>query len=369
MTENTDLIARQRTVHKGRGALSNPDNRFQPTRVDWDDGIEGPTPVSECRAVQARSIISRNSSPDIPFDQSINPYQGCEHGCIYCYARPTHAYLDLSPGVDFETKLTYKQNAAELLESELARASYRCSTLTLGATTDPYQPVEKTYGITRKILEVLARQRHPVAIITKGALVTRDIDILAEMAADNLCSVAISVTTLDADLKRLMEPRAASHQARLAAMEALSSAGVPVSVLFAPVIPALNDCDMEHILAQAHNAGAQSAAYMLLRLPLEIRDLFFEWLYEHYPLRARHVISLIRQSRDGADSDSRFGRRMRGTGTFADLLEQRFGVCCRRLGLNKGEQVATRNDLFVAPRPRDKGRQLARHYGQADLFG
>ena len=369
MSEHTDLIARQRNVRKGRGALSNPHNRFQPTRVAWDDGIEGPTPVSECRAVQASSIISRNSSPDIPFDQSINPYQGCEHGCIYCYARPTHAYLDLSPGVDFETKLSYKQNAAELLATELARPGYRCSTITLGANTDPYQPVEKTYRITRQILEVLQRQRHPVAIITKGALVTRDIDILAAMAADNLCSVAISVTTVDADLKRLMEPRAASHQARLAAMEALSSAGVPVSVLFAPVIPALNDCDMEHILEQAHNAGAQSAAYMLVRLPLEIRDLFFEWLYQHYPLRARHVISLIRQSRDGADSDSRFGRRMRGTGTFADLLAQRFGVCCRRLGLNKGEQVATRNDLFVAPLPRDKRRQRARHYGQADLFG
>lgn len=356
-------------MHKGRGALSNPDSRFQPTRVEWDDGIEGPTPVSECRAVQARSIISRNSSPDIPFDQSINPYQGCEHGCIYCYARPTHAYLDLSPGIDFETRLTYKENAAQQLHNELARPGYCCSTITLGANTDPYQPVEKVYGITREVLKVLQRQRHPVAIITKGALVTRDIDILAEMAADNLCSVAISVTTLDARLKRLMEPRAASHQARLAAMEALSLAGIPVTVLFAPVIPALNDCDMEHILTQSQDAGAESAAYMLLRLPLEIRDLFFEWLYQHYPLRAEHVISLLRQSRGGADSDSRFGRRMRGTGTFADLLAQRFKVCCRRLGMSQGEQVSTRADLFVAPSAPHKRGEIARKHGQTDLFG
>ncbi len=242
MSDDNKLIARQHNVHKGRGALSNPHNRFQPTRVEWDDGIEGPTPVTECRAVNARSIISRNTSPDIPFEQSINPYQGCEHGCIYCYARPSHAYLDMSPGIDFETKLTYKVNAAVQLERELARPGYRCASITLGANTDPYQPVEKTHRITREVLQVLQRCRHPVSIITKGALITRDIDILADMAADGLCSVAISLTTLDASLKRLMEPRAASHQARLAAMESLSSAGIPVTVLFAPVIPALNDC-------------------------------------------------------------------------------------------------------------------------------
>ena len=354
-----DLIIRQRSVRKGRGALSNRDNRFQPTRVEWDDGINGPSPVTECRAVQARSILSRNNSPDLPFDQSINPYQGCEHGCIYCYARPTHAYLDLSPGMDFETRLTYKQNAAAQLERELSRPGYQCRCVTLGANTDPYQPVEKRHRITRQLLEVLHRAHHPVAIITKGALITRDIDILAQMAADGLCSVAISITTLDPDLKRRMEPRAASAAARFAAMEALTSAGVPVSLLFAPVIPALNDEDMESILQKAADAGATSAAYMLLRLPLEIRDLFFEWLRQHYPLRAEHVISLLRQSRGGADYDSRFGHRMRGTGPFADVLEQRFKLCCKRLGLNRGELRATRTDRFTAP---------VRSQGQFDLF-
>ncbi len=368
MTDDNNLIARQKSTHKGRGALSNPHNRFQPTRVEWDDGIEGPTPVTECRAVQARSIISRNTSPDIPFEQSINPYQGCEHGCIYCYARPTHAYLDMSPGMDFETKLTYKINAAVQLEHELARSGYRCASITLGANTDPYQPLEKTHRITREVLQVLQRCSHPVSIITKGALITRDIDILAEMAADGLCSVAISLTTLDAGLKRLMEPRAASHQARLAAMESLSTAGVPVTVLFAPVIPALNDSDMEDILSQAHDAGAQSAAYIMLRLPLEIRDLFFQWLHEHYPLKADHIISLLRQSRGGADNDNRFGHRMRGTGTFADLLAQRFRLGCKRLGLNQREQMPTRTDLFAAPEPRDKNRKSAIDTRQGDLF-
>ena len=356
---NDDLIIRQRSVRKGRGALSNRDSRFQPTRVEWDDGINGPSPVTECRAVQARSILSRNNSPDLPFDQSINPYQGCEHGCIYCYARPTHAYLDLSPGMDFETRLTYKQNAAAQLERELSRPGYQCRCVTLGANTDPYQPVEKRHRITRQLLEVLQHAHHPVAIITKGALITRDIDILAQMAADGLCSVAISITTLDPDLKRRMEPRTASAAARFAAMEALTGAGVPVSLLFAPVIPALNDEDMESILQKAADAGATSAAYMLLRLPLEIRDLFFEWLRQHYPLRAEHVISLLRQSRGGADYDSRFGHRMRGTGPFADVLEQRFKLCCKRLGMNRGELRATRTDRFKAP---------VRSQGQFDLF-
>ena len=372
MADDGNLIVRQRTVRKGRGALSNQGSRFQPRQVEWDDGIDGPTPVTECRAVDARSIISRNNSPDIPFNQSINPYQGCEHGCVYCYARPTHAYLDLSPGVDFETRLTYKQNAAEQLQRELAKPGYQCSCITLGANTDPYQPVEKEYRITRQVLEVLQRCRHPVAIITKGALVTRDIDILAEMAADGLCSVAVSVTTLDGELKRLMEPRAASSHARLAAMEALCAAGIPVTLLFAPVIPGLNDSDMESILGRSRDAGASTAAYMLLRLPLEIRDLFFEWLQQHYPLKAEHVISLLRQSRGGADYDSRFGHRMRGTGTFADLLEQRFRVCCNKLGLNRGEQVATRSDLFVQPKALRAGQQQPgrqRSSGQFELFG
>lgn len=368
MENDNDIIARDRRVRKGRGTFTNPDNRFHSTQVEWDDGVEGPTPVTECRPVQARSIISRNTSPDIPFEQSINPYQGCEHGCIYCYARPTHAYLDLSPGVDFETRLTYKENAATQLERELASPRYRCRSITLGANTDPYQPVEKSHRITRDILQVLQRYRHPVAIITKGALVTRDIDILEEMAADGLCTVAISITTLDTRLKRLMEPRAASHQARLAAMGTLSAAGIPVTLLFAPVIPALNDCDMENILSQARNAGAQTAAYMMLRLPLEVRDLFFEWLQAHYPLRAEHIISLLRQSRGGNDNDSRFGHRMRGTGTFADLLEQRFLLSCKRLGLNRREQITTRTDLFTPPTPSRKNGRPMQGSRQADLF-
>lgn len=368
MVDDNQLNIRRHLAQKGRGALSNPSNRYQPTSVSWDDGIEGPTPVTECKAVQARSIIARNNSPDIPFTQSINPYQGCEHGCIYCYARPTHAYLDLSPGIDFETKLGYKANAAKQLAQELARPGYQCSAITLGANTDPYQPVEKTHRITREILQVLQRCRHPVSIITKGALITRDIDILREMAADGLCSVAISVTTLDSGLKRLMEPRAASAQARFAAMECLSAAGIPVSLLFAPVIPALNDSDMEGILMGARNAGAHSASYILLRLPLEVRELFFDWLHLHYPLRADHVISLLRQSRGGADYDSRFGYRMRGTGTFADLLAQRFRLGCKRLGINESQPAAARTDLFTPPAHIENSGTPARKNLQIDLF-
>ncbi|GAB3271456.1 PA0069 family radical SAM protein [Parahaliea aestuarii] len=338
--------------HKGRGALSNHSPRYLATHSEWDeneDGIAGPSPVTECRAVQARSVISRNQSPDIPFYQSINPYQGCEHGCIYCYARPTHAYLDLSPGLDFETRLTYKANAAEQLRRELARPGYRCSAITLGANTDPYQPVEREHRITRQLLEVLRDCRHPVAIITKGALVTRDIDILREMAADGLASVAISLTTLDDSLKRQLEPRAPSARARLRAMAELRAAGVPVSVLFAPVIPAINDSEMETLLQAAREAGADRAAYILLRLPLEVRDLFFEWLHQHYPQRAGHVISLLRQCRGGTDYDSRFGHRMRGSGVFAELLSQRFRLSCKKLGLNMGESHAERCDLFTPP--------------------
>lgn len=368
MEHDTKPESRRQHLLKGRGALYNPHNRYQPMRVEWDDGIEGPTPVTECRAVKAKSIIARNASPDIPFDQSINPYQGCEHGCIYCYARPSHAYLDLSPGTDFETKLTCKVNAAEQLERELARPGYRCSAITLGANTDPYQPVEKQFNITREILEVLKRCRHPVSIVTKGALVTRDIDLLADMARDNLCSVAVTITTLDAELKRRMEPRAASHQARLAAIEALSAAGVPVAVMFAPVIPVLNDSEMERILDQARAVGARSAAYVLLRLPLELRDLVFQWLQQHYPLKAEHVISLLRQSRGGADNDSRFGHRMRGTGTFAKLLEQRFRIACRRLGLHQREHSGLRTDLFVPPARPVKKRTASKCEGQFSLF-
>ena len=364
MARPKDVIVSQCVVRKGRGSLSNRGSRYQPLASEWDDGVIAPSPLTQCREVLARSIISRNQSPDIPFQLSINPYQGCEHGCTYCYARPTHAYLDLSPGVDFETRLSSKTNAAALLKNELRKRSYQCQCITIGANTDPYQPVEKDHGITRQLLEVLQESRHPVALITKGALVTRDIDILGEMAADGLCSVAISITTLDPQLKRVMEPRAASASARLSAIAQLTHAGVPVSVLFAPVIPALNDADMESILQQAADAGASSAAYMLLRLPLEIRDLFYEWLHQHYPLRASHVISLIRQSRGGEDYDSRFGSRMRGAGHFAELLAQRFRVACKRLGLNQGEGYGGggRTDLFVPPRADDEP-------SQGDLFG
>lgn len=349
MDQSDQIIAKQPASHKGRGTGSSPGNRFAGIQVEWDDGIEGPTPVTECRPVSARSIISRNNSPDIPFYQSINPYQGCEHGCIYCYARPTHAYLDLSPGLEFETRLTYKVNAAEQLEEELARPNYTCQVITIGANTDPYQPIEKQHQITRKLLEVCLQHKHPVSLITKGALITRDVDILQDLAALGLCSAAISITCLADDLKRRLEPRAASARARFAALEILSGAGIPTSVLFGPVIPALNDSDMEEILATASNCGAQAASYILLRLPLEVRALFFEWLQLHYPLREQHIISLLRQSRGGADNDSRFGHRMRGTGPFADLLQQRFKIACSKLALNKTEFGHLRTDLFEPP--------------------
>jgi DNA repair photolyase len=347
MARLDDIITSQPPVRKGRGALSNEDHRYSPVASEFDPAEEAPERVTECRAVRARSIISRNQSPDVPFEQSINPYQGCEHGCIYCYARPTHAYLDLSPGLDFETRLTCKTNAAEQLEKELSRPGYRCRSITLGANTDPYQPVEKNQRITRSVLEVLQRYRHPFTLITKGSLVTRDLDILAEMAGAGLCSVAVSITTLDAELKRLMEPRAASAQARLQSIAILADAGVPVTVLFAPVIPALNDRDMESVLRESAAAGANSAAYILLRLPLEIRALFEEWLQAHFPLRAEHVMSLVRQCRGGAAYDTRFGHRMRGSGPFAELLQRRFRVCCRKLGLGESETAALRTDLFA----------------------
>lgn len=359
-------IVDQRTSHKGRGAQSNRSPRYQPACSQWDDGIEGPSPVTECRPVEAASIIARNRSPDIPFDQSINPYQGCEHGCIYCYARPTHAYLDLSPGLDFETRLTRKTNAAQLLRRELGRPGYRCRSITLGANTDPYQPVEREYRITRQVLEVLHECRHPVSIITKGALITRDLDLLADMAAEGLASVAISITTLEADLKRSLEPRAPSAGARLDAMAQLNEAGVPVSVLFAPVIPALNDSEMERVLARAREAGATRAAYILLRLPLEIRELFAEWLEQYHPLRAGHIMSLMRQSRGGRDYDSRFGQRMRGTGHFAGLLGQRFRLSCKKLGLNMERDRAARCDLFRPPRAEPS--PDARDSSQMSLF-
>jgi DNA repair photolyase len=332
---------------KGRGTADNPANRYAP-RLSVREIEADPPPPTEVRAEQARQIISYNESPDIPFDRSINPYRGCEHGCIYCFARPTHAYLDLSPGLDFETKLSAKVNAAACLRAELAKPGYRCRPITLGANTDPYQPIEQRYRLTRQLLEVLWEHRHPCVIITKSQRILSDLPLLAQLAEQRLVQVMVSVTTLDDELKRRLEPRAASGRARLDAIAQLSAAGVPVGVLAAPMIPALNDAELETILTAARDAGARSAGYVLLRLPLEVAPLFEQWLAEHYPGRAAHVLSLIRQSRGGRNYDAQFHHRMRGQGVFADLLAQRFRHRCRQLGLNGREQV-TRTDLFRVP--------------------
>jgi len=334
------MPASPNTPRKGRGALSNPEGRFEDCRHEYlQDGWEQPEaedlPPLETTVTPepARSIISRNQSPDIPFAQSINPYRGCEHGCIYCFARPSHAYLNLSPGLDFETKLFYKDHAAELLERELRKPGYRCQPIALGANTDPYQPIERKLEVTRSLLLVLQRFRHPVTIITKSTLITRDLDILAEMAKQGLATVMVSVTTLDAGLKRTLEPRTPSARSRLQTVHALAMADVPVGVLTAPIIPMVNDADMEHILEQAAAAGACCAGYVLLRLPHELKELFREWLELHLPDRAQHVMSLIRQSHGGKDYAAEFGTRMRGTGEYAELIAQRFRLACKRLGL------------------------------------
>lgn len=327
---------------KGRGAVSNLQGRFERwTREAWDDGWGEPqgeesAPLkTTVEREAAKSILSRNDSPDIPFTQSINPYRGCEHGCVYCYARPTHSYLGLSPGLDFETKLFAKVNGAELLRKELSAPGYRCQVIALGAATDPYQPVERKLKVTRSILEVLAECEHPFTLVTKSALVERDLDLLAPMARKNLVRTFISITTLDHGLARRLEPRASAPARRVEAIRALMTAGVPVGVLVAPVIPFLTDSQMEAVLAAAREAGADSAGYVLLRLPHEVKDLFQEWLAVHYPLKSEHVMSLIRQLREGKENDPRFGTRMRGTGLFAQLLARRFQVACERLGLNR----------------------------------
>lgn len=326
---------------KGRGATGNPEGRFESRRrEDFDDGwgVEEepqPAPRTELFIDHARTIISRNDSPDIPFRQSVNPYRGCEHGCVYCYARPAHAYLNLSPGLDFETKLFYKPDAARLLEEELRKPGYKPEWISLGANTDPWQPVERRLGITRSILEVLARFRHPVGIVTKGAvLIERDLDLLADMAKDGLVMVAISITTLDDELKRTLEPRASAPATRLRVMRRLADAGVPVMVMFSPVIPSVNDAEMERVLEAARDAGARHASYVMLRLPHEVKDLFRDWLQAHLPLRAEHVMSLVQQIRGGKDYDSDYATRMSGQGAIADVIAQRFRTACRRLGLN-----------------------------------
>ena len=338
---------------KGRGAADNPRERFEAfTRerevVDPADEA-APLPRTVITLQQARSIISRNESPDVPFSQSINPYQGCEHGCIYCYARPTHAYLGHSPGLDFETKLFGKKNAAELLRTELSRPDYRCALIALGANTDPYQPVEREHRITRDILEVLAEFRHPVGIVTKSSLVERDIDILSDMAKENLAQVFVSVTSLDGELARSLEPRATAPYRRIETLRRLGDAGIPCGVLMAPVIPFINDKDIEGVLEAAATAGASMAGYVMLRLPLEVKTLFRDWLERHVPMRARHVMSSIHDVREGRDNDPEFGSRMRGKGELAALIAQRFAIACKRFSLNSGERFVLDVTKFRVP--------------------
>jgi DNA repair photolyase len=341
---------------KGRGAASNPEGRFEATaRHGADDGWErdsepAPHPHTVVTEERARSIISRNDSPDVPFDQSINPYRGCEHGCIYCFARPSHAYLNLSPGLDFETKLFAKTNAADLLRAELAKPGYRVSPINLGANTDPYQPIERRYRITRQVIEVLAQCKHPFTIVTKNALVERDLDLLAPMAAMNLARVFISVTSLDNRLAAKLEPRASAPHRRLQAIRALNEAGVPCGVLVAPIIPMLTDRWLEQILERAHEGGARTAGYTILRLPWELKQLVREWLELHFPERAEHVLSLVRQMRGGRENDPNFGSRMRGEGQFAELIRQRFAIAARRHGYSLTRTLTLDLGQFKPPR-------------------
>lgn len=338
---------------KGRGATGNPDNRFEAcTREEVDDGWGGLDAQVEplrttVQADTARTVIAYNDSPDIPFDRSINPYRGCEHGCVYCFARPTHAYLGLSPGLDFESRLFYKADAAALLRRELARPGYRCAPVALGINTDAYQPLERRLGITRQILEELREHAHPVTLVTKSALIERDLDILGDMARDDLVQVMISITTLDRELARSLEPRAAAPQRRLETLRHLSAAGIPAGVLVAPLIPVLTDAELETILGEARSAGACAAGYVLLRLPHEVKDLFKDWLARHRPLQAEHVMNRLRDCRGGREYDARFGSRMRGEGIFAELLGQRFRKASRDLAFPGLPPL--RSDLFRVP--------------------
>jgi DNA repair photolyase len=344
----------RKLVRVGRGAVSNRTGRFESHRVERvDDGWHSlddvlPPIRTEVRPERARSIMTRNISPDVGFSQSINPYRGCEHGCIYCYARPSHGYVNLSPGLDFETRLFFKQDAARLLECELAAPTYECSPIVIGANTDAYQPIEREYRVTRSLLEVLQRYRHPFSLITKSALVLRDLDILSEMAQQRLVHVTVSITSLNPAIKRTLEPRTASPQARLRVIRELSAAGVPVDVMVAPIIPVLTDAELEDILTAAAASGARGAGYVLLRLPLEIKDLFSEWLDAHAPLAAKHVMSRMRDMRGGRDYDSRWGVRQRGVGEYAQLLQRRFELACNRLGLNR-ETFVHDTSLFKKP--------------------
>ena len=359
---------------KGRGASSYLPGRFETTTTDavddgWmsEDGEEFAAPRlrTDVRAETARSIISRNTSPDVGFEQSVNPYRGCEHGCSYCFARPSHAYLNLSPGLDFETKLFAKTNAAELLRKELAKPNYTVKPIALGINTDAYQPIERKLGITRQLIEVMLETRHPFSLITKNALVERDIDLLAPLAAQRLVSVHFSVTSLDPHLSAKLEPRASAPHARLRAMHRLHEAGIPVGVMVAPVIPWINDAELEAVLEAAREAGASSAGYVLLRLPHEVAPLFREWLQAHHPQRAEHVMSTINQLRGGKDYDASFGKRMRGEGVYAQLLARRFALASKRLGFNASREQWPWLDCsrFVRPTPPRKPSP------QGELFG
>jgi DNA repair photolyase len=344
-----------RDRRRGRGALSNATGRYEPkAHVTFDDGwqsLEDLPPFATTVTLDAtRKIITRNDSPDIGFDRSINPYRGCEHGCVYCFARPTHAYLGLSPGLDFESKLFVKPEAPELLERELSAPGYQPRTIAIGTNTDPYQPIDRRYELMRRILEVLERAGHPVGIVTKSALVLRDVEILARMARRDLVKVALSVTTLDAKLARTMEPRAATPSRRLETLRQLSAAGIPTAVLVAPIIPAINDSEIERILDAAAAAGVQGAGYVILRLPLEVRDLFREWLMANFPDRYRHVFKLIREMRGGKDYDSTWGLRQTGSGPYAWMIGRRFEIACEKLGLNARETNLT-TEHFRPPRP------------------
>jgi DNA repair photolyase len=341
----------------GRGAVANPDPRFLPQRSEpSDDGWETDPELPErletrLLAERARTVITRNQSPDVPFDHSVNPYRGCEHGCIYCYARPAHAFVDLSPGLDFETRLFYKADAARLLAEEIGKRSYLCQPIALGTNTDPYQPVERDQGVTRTLVEVLAAHGHPLTITTRSPLILRDLDLLQSLARRELVSVQISLTTLDDGLKRRMEPRAPSAAARLRAVRALADAGVPVGVLTAPLIPSINDMELEALLEAAAGAGAAYANWIFLRLPLEVAPLFADWLRLHYPDRAERVLSLVAQARGGRAYDPRFGVRMTGAGPYAALLEQRFAVAARRLRLSRSAPTLSRRHFRVPSEP------------------
>ncbi|MER9232296.1 PA0069 family radical SAM protein [Mesorhizobium sp. M0622] len=337
--------------NRGRSAGINPSGRFEPvSRHVFDDGWnsleELPPFKTEVQVEKPRTIITRNESPDISFDRSINPYRGCEHGCVYCFARPTHSFMGLSAGLDFESKLFAKPDAARLLDKELSKDNYQPRTIAIGTNTDPYQPIEKQYRIMREILEVLEARGHPVGIVTKSALVTRDIDILSRMAERGLAKVALSVTTMDRMLARTMEPRASTPTKRLEAIRQLSDAGIPASVMVAPIIPGLTDPEMERILDSARAAGARESGYVLLRLPLEVAPIFKDWLLRHYPDRYRHVMSLIRSMRDGKDYDSEWGKRMKGSGPYAWQIGRRFEIAAKRLGLN-AERRSLRTDQFI----------------------